>query len=86
MKPSDFCIHPFSSITQNSEAETIARNIMVILSRRGDTFAPLSWDEYKSERVKDGNFSSLEKGYFEEVIVYCVSEDTAKLFSPTWNS
>ena len=44
----------------------------------------LTFDEYKSERLKDGNFTNSEKQYFDMVIGYCKSEDTAKLFSKSW--
>ncbi len=85
MKPSDFSsIDPMGSVLQKSEHETIAQNIMVILKRTGDKFRELSWDQYATERKKDGNFSDGEKKYFEEVIGYCKSPDTAKLFSPAW--
>lgn len=85
MKPSDFMTHPFASVMQNAESEIVARNIMAILSRTGDTFRLLTWEEYKTERLKDGNFSENEKPYFTDVIGYCESEDTAKLFSKAWN-
>lgn len=85
MKPSDFMTHPFASVMQNAESEIVARNIMAILSRTGDTFRPLTWEEYKTERLKDGNFSENEESYFIDVIGYCESEKTAKLFSKAWN-
>ena len=53
MKPSDFLEYPWNSVTKNSEYETIALNIMVILKRTGDEFRELSFDEYKTERLKD---------------------------------
>ncbi len=84
-KPSNFTSHPFSSVLRKSEAETIARNIMVILKRTGDKFRELTWDEYKTEREKDGKFSNGEKSYFDQVIGYCKSAETAKLFSKAWN-
>ena len=83
-KPSDFTNHPFSSVLQKTEAEVIARNIMTILKRTGDTFRPLTWDEYKSEREKDGHFTESEKSYFVQVIDFCKSGDTAILFSESW--
>ncbi len=83
-KPSDFLEYPIASVLQTAEAETVARNIMVILKRKGDEFKPLSWDEYKEERLKDGFFNENEKQYFDDVIGYCASEDTAKLFSKVW--
>ena len=83
-RPSDFIKDPFDSIKQKAEHEQIAFNIMLILKRTGNVFRKLSWTEYKKERLKDGNFSDGEKGYFNDVIDYCKSEDTAKLFSPNW--
>ncbi len=83
-KPSDFIVTPYGSVGRTSEAETVAQNIMTILKRTGDTFRPLSWEEYKEERKKDWNFSELEEGYFNNVIDFCKSEATARLFSPAW--
>lgn len=84
-KPSDFTNEPHNSVLQKSEAETIAQNIMVILKRTGNEFRELSFEEYKKEREKDGNFHIIEKGFFEQVIGYCKSPDTAKLFSKRWS-
>ena len=64
----------------------IARNIMVILKRTGNVFRRLSFDEYKSERIKDGNYSDSEKEYFNMTINYCKSEDAAKSFSKSWSN
>ncbi len=86
MKPSNFTSYPWSSVLQNSESETIAQNIMKILKRTGDEFRPITWEEYKEERLKDGNFSDREKSIFENVISYCKSADTAVLFCKTWAS
>lgn len=84
MKPSDFKIHPWNSTAGSYEAETVARNIITILARTGDEWRPLDWAEYKAERLEDGNFSERERNYFDQVIGYCKSADTAVLFSPTW--
>lgn len=83
-KPSDFTKHPWNSVLQKDEPEVVARNIMVIMSQTGDTWRPLDWEEYKAERLKDGSFSHTEKRYFDQVIGYCKSPDTAVLFSPDW--
>ncbi len=85
MKPSEFLKHPYDSVLKKNESEVVARNIMVILSRTGNEFRSLSWDEYKSERLKDGNFTESEKQYFEAVCNYCSSSENAKTFSPNWN-
>lgn len=50
MKPSNFIAFPIESVFHNYEIEAVARNIMVILARTGDTFRSLEWDEYKAER------------------------------------
>jgi len=84
MKPSNFNTYPWSSVFQKSENESIAQNVMAILQRTGDTWRLLSWKEYKKERLKDKDFSDEEKGFFDEVIDYCKSPDTAKLFAPDW--
>ncbi len=85
MKPSDFTAHPWSSILYKSEAETIARNIMVILKRTGNEWRELSWEEYKTERLKDGGFTQSERRYFDDVIAYTTSPEQAAKFSEVWN-
>ncbi len=84
LQPSDFMADPFNSILRKSEAETIARNIMVILNRTGNTWRRLTWEEYEVERKKDGSFTMSEKTYFEQVIDYCVSAQKALEFCSTW--
>lgn len=84
MKPSDFIKEPVGSVARKAEAETVARNVMVILRRTGDEFRLLTWDEYKVERLKDGNFTEGEKAYFDQVVKFCRSAETAELFSPVW--
>ena len=85
MNPSNFCSTPFDSVLKESECETVARNIMVILSRTGNAFRLLSWDEYKTERTKDGNFTESEKTYFDQVVGFCVAAESAKAFCPSWH-
>lgn len=84
MKPSNFKTFPWSSIFEKHEAETIACNIMVILSRTGDTWRKLEWEEYEAERLKDGGFSMREATFFNQVIDYTTSADQAAKFSKTW--
>ena len=86
MKPSNYKQHPYDSVLHKNEAETIARNIMVILSRTGDTFRPLTWDEYKAERLKDGSFTESERENFEQVAGFCASQHSVRAFSPSWAS
>lgn len=84
-KPSDFTNLPMESVFLKSEAETVAVNIMKILKRTGDTFRPLSKEEYTKEREKDGHFSNGELLYFDRVIKFCKSADTARCFSKAWD-
>lgn len=84
MKPSDFKKHPWNSIFQKTEAEVVARNIMVILSWTGDRFRLLSWSEYVEHRRRDGEFSMKEKEYFDKVVGHCISVEKARKFSPKW--
>lgn len=83
--PKDFCTYPWGSVLESSECEFIALNVMRILNRTQGIFRPLNFEEYKFERLLDGKFSESEKYYFDKIISYCKSEDTAKLFSPEWN-
>lgn len=83
-KPADFNKFPWGSVLRNSECEALAHNVMIILERTGNKFRKLTWDEYKAERQKDKNFSEGEKYYFDKVIGYCKSANTAVLFSTEW--
>jgi len=83
-KPSDFTNFPCGSVMKKTEAEQIACNIMVILERTGDVFRNLSWQEYQTERMKDGGISKKEKSYFDNVIEYCKTAETAVSFGGRW--
>lgn len=86
MKPSDFSKkHPYDSIFKECKHEVIARNVMKILQRTGNEFRELSWEEYKEERLKDKDFSEIEKSYFDKIVCHCSTEEAAKNFSPNWN-
>jgi len=85
MKPSDFSQQqPMNSVKQKCECETVARNIMQILAINGDTWRTLPLEEYTYVRKSHGNWSPREDDFFNDVIGYCKSEDTARLFSPFW--
>ncbi len=86
MKPSNFTNYPWSSVFKKAECETVAQNVMKILERTGNKFRKLSYNEYEKERLKDANYSNGEKKFFDQIIDYCKSEDTAKLFSKSWNN
>jgi hypothetical protein len=57
---------------------------MVILWETGDQWRLLSWEEYKAARQRDGNFSDAERRYFDRVVRYCQSAETANQFCPNW--
>lgn len=77
-------IVPEKSVLLKRGYEIVAQNIMVVLSRTGNRFRDLPWEEYVSERKKDKGFSDGEKEYFNAVIGYCKNADSALLFSPEW--
>ena len=83
-KPSEFKGFPWNSALGKCEPEIVARNIMTILKRTGDTFRPLTHKEYIAERKKDGSFTNAEIDSFDKVIKYFKSPDTVALFSPQW--
>lgn len=85
--PSNYCSLPMGSISQKSETETIACNIMRTLKRTGDTFRQLTFEEYKKIRLQDGDVEfdiNNEKPYFERAIEYCISAETADNFCSGW--
>lgn len=84
-KPSDFKNYPWDSVLHKCELESIAQNIMIILARTGDTFRKLSYEEYKNELNKDGQYAQGETD-FNKVIDsgYFKNADTAQLFSKEW--
>lgn len=84
MKPSNFTYFPLDSVLQDGICESVAKNIMIILKRTGDKFRELTWEEYKTERLKDKDFGENEKPFFEKVIPYCQSAETAVKFCKIW--
>lgn len=88
-KPSHFTTYPWSCVERirASECETVARNIMVILSRTGDAFRELTLEEYITERNKDEHrYHSMEEDFFLRMRWYCVNAEEARKFSPEWNT
>lgn len=64
LKPSHFATqHPWASVLVKRQYEGIALNIMKILKRKGNTFRPLSWEDYKSERINDIKLQWEEEGF-----------------------
>ena len=86
LRPSHFTRFPCMSITGKCEAETVAQNIMLICKRRGDHWGVLTRDDYKAEREKDGNFTSGELHYFDEIYPQIDSVIGAIGFSVMWAS
>ena len=85
IKPSHLkAIKPWDSVVQKSEYETVCRNILVILSRTGDTWRALGFDEYKKERLEDGHFSHQEEDAFNEVKQYTLNAFAAARFCNVW--
>lgn len=87
VKPADFLQQPMGSVLEKSEAETIARNCMVILKRTGNEWRMLTEEEYLVERTKDGagaSEASNELRWFRRVVGYTTSAKAAGSFSPTW--
>lgn len=90
LPPSKFCVRASDSVFHKREHEVIAGNIMLILSRTGDTWRRLPWEEYVAERMKDketdsSHFTEAERPFFDAVIGYTLSAETAVLFCPEWN-
>ena len=71
------------SVTQNCESEVVACNIMAIRARLNDEWH-LTWKQYKAERQKDGEFSMIEKEYFERVYPLISDPIGAISFAPAW--
>ncbi len=88
--PSDFAkVAPFDSALQNSECETVARNIMAILSKTGNAWRELDWDEYEAYRKKDSKLCDhkhiiKETMYFDKVAQYTTHWRAAILFCQAW--
>lgn len=91
LNPSDFITNPYGSKLGDSQAETVAVNIMVFLKRIGDVWKKLSWEEYAFERRSDNpcleeKELNLEEEHFNKVISYCESAEKAKTFSISWKT
>lgn len=85
LAPSTFNIRPVQSIFSSGKAELVAWNIMAILSRTGDAFRELTFEEYEKERLKDSiRLDSWEKEWFERVLPHTVSAEVAGAFCVSW--
>lgn len=83
--PSVFTKQPWGSRAGKTEAETVARNIMVIRKRNGDEW-PLTWAQYEAGREKDGGAGCAlcERGYFDEIIKMIPDAVGAIAFCEGW--
>ena len=77
-------VYPWSSVLRKAEYEIVAQNIMKILSRTGNVFRELSFDEYKLERAKDCKLGNFEKEAFDIVVGYTISAYNARMFCHGW--
>ena len=84
LKPGHFTVYPMGSIKQSAGSQIVAQSINIIRERLGNDWA-LSWDQYKAERVKDGDFTDKEKKYFDSVIDLISSAEACINFSPSWS-
>ena len=88
LKPSDFAkVHPWSSVFENSENESLACSIMKAKEFKGDEWISIDYQDYLDYRKSLGEKyerGSASQGEFEKVNPYCKSQDTAVLFSKSW--
>lgn len=65
IKPNDFKVgdHLWNSPFQNSEKETIARNIILISKWNGNNWLDFTWDEY--QKMCKHNVTISEKGVLD---------------------
>lgn len=87
LKPSLFADagKPFGSTLENHECEVVALNIMKIRARTGDTWAPMTWEQYEAERRADGaERCSDEFRPFQKVNLICSNPAEAAKFSFIW--
>lgn len=88
-KPSDFNKYPFdcSGVAHNKcEYETAALNIMVVLSRTGNTFRDLTLEEYCETilEVDNRKVGFDEAQYFNDTIWRINTFEKAQEFSKNW--
>jgi len=86
LKPSNFAkVHPWDSVFQNSENESLACSIMRTKVSKGDNWDITEYQDYKDYRKSLGpDYDCAGEKEFEKVNAYCKSQDTAVLFSKSW--
>ncbi len=75
---------PMGSVYQNNESEIVARNIVTILAREGDTWRQLDEETYVKHREKDGEWSEGERFLFKQIKGDITSFLDAVTLSPRW--
>ena len=83
--PIDFAIvHPFSSVFQNCECESLAARILYFTD---DWDKPLAWEQYyETMTVADKGYSSAIKKDFDRLQPFLKNPDTCATFSGAWLS
>ena len=85
--PKDYIGKYWDSVFQNIQTEIVWNNIILILSRTGDYWRTLTWEEYKNERINDaptdksGFCEFQEKPLFAKALPYTSSEKAASDFT-----
>lgn len=84
-KPSHFlAVHPWSCPFGTYEHEETARRIMKIMVDDGDKWRVVSKEEYAQKCTKSGTLSEEQEKRFLDVVDFCASPETSKLFSLQW--
>jgi len=70
-RPSEYLSKfPSGSILYDYSSEQVIYNCLVILAKTGNTFRPLTFEEYQKVRKEDGCFSINERPHFDRVQKY----------------
>lgn len=81
--PIDFAmVHPYSSVFQNCECESLAARILYFTDDWGE---PLTWEQYyETMTVADKGYSSAIKKDFDRLQPFLKNPDTCATFSGAW--
>ncbi|MCW3125252.1 MAG: hypothetical protein JWO03_910 [Bacteroidetes bacterium] len=85
--PSDFMeVHPWNSVKQNSENESLACSIMKTKHFKGNTWDEVTYKDYlhfkKSRGIEPSDCATHSE--FDDLKRFCVNVSTAVVFSPAW--
>lgn len=86
LKPSDFMLcHPWNSVLESSECESMACSLMATMNKNGNEWIQPTYEQYVDYRKGLGaGYDVGGKDQYDKIIDYLKSEDTARLFSPSW--